>query len=153
MRVFRVEQPNENHKPFPDVREEAITNSLEPCPFCGHTGIHMRRKTRTRESTSGLRYDRDMGCPYDDPLAGHYYGPVYKSMPCLDYRFGFRFYCGRCGASPYYVWGEWHIATEDEVDEYDLLPHCCDRFDEEEEAATIERARGMWNRRTYGQGC
>ncbi len=115
-----------------------MANELKPCPFCGHTGIHMRRKTQKRESVTGFKY-----------IAGRYVFDQYSEYEesCLDYRFGIRFYCGKCHISPRYVWGEWHLPTEDEVEDYDELPHCCERFDSEQEAATIEMARELWNRR------
>ena len=115
------------------------TEELKPCPFCGWDGIHMRRKTQMRKSVTGFMYMRG----YDQFYAGQYF----SEEPCYDYRFGVRFYCGRCRAETPYVWGEWHLPTEDEVETFDDLPHACERFDPDEERATIDKAIAAWNRR------
>ena len=122
-----------------------MSDELISCPFCGHTGIHMRRKTQMRETVTGLRYmaEEDL---FDSVSLG-WSGVRQYERACYDYRFGIRFWCGRCRVSPPYVWGEWHLPTEDEAEEYTALPHACDRFDPEVERKTIEMARERWNRR------
>lgn|GEM_PF-5888582 len=120
-------------------------SGLKPCPFCGHDGVHLRKKTDMRQSVTGLKYMHS-----EDVLHPLYYGFIgteQTERECYDYRFGVRYYCGRCGISPRYVWGEWHLPTEDEAEEFDALPHACDRFDEEQERESIEKARELWNRR------
>lgn len=111
---------------------------LKPCPFCGWRGIHMRKKTRMRESVTGFMYMRG----YD--------GQDFREEHCYDYRFGIRFFCGKCKAETPYVWGEWHLPIEDDIETFDDLPHACERFDPDEERATIEKAIAAWNRRADG---
>lgn len=131
---------------------EPTSTKLEPtstvprsCPFCGWSGIHMRRKTQLRETVTGLKYMR--GYDQFDPYSLGYSGQDFCEEPCYDYRFGIRFYCGRCRAETRYVWGEWHLPTEDEAEVFDSLPHACERFNPEEERDTINKAVAAWNRR------
>lgn len=118
---------------------------LKPCPFCGHSGIHLRKKTQMRESVTGKTYiaERDIF----HPVSLGWVGVDQYERTCPDYRFGVRFYCGRCGISPLYEYGEWHLPEDDEIETYCDLPHCCERFDEERERDTIERAKAKWNQR------
>ena len=105
----------------------------------------MRKKTRMRESVTGFTYMRS----YDqfDPYSLGYVGADYREAHCYDYRFGIRFYCGKCRAETPYVWGKWHLPTEDEAETFDDMPHACERFSPEEEQATINKAIAAWNRR------
>lgn len=128
-----------------EVRAGSSKSELLPCPFCGWNGIHMRKKTQLRESVTGLMYLR--GYPQFNPFSLGYEDTEYHEEHCYDYRFGIRFYCGRCRAETPYVWGEWHLPTEDEAEMFDDLPHACDRFSPDEERATIDRAIEAWNRR------
>jgi len=115
------------------------TDELLPCPFCGHTGIHMRKKTKTRTSVTGkMAYIAS-----DD-----YWAPGYDAH-VSDWRYGVRFYCGRCGASPYYTWGEWHIPDDDEIEMYgDVCFNISNQFDSyEDKDRIIAEARDTWNRR------
>ena len=112
---------------------------LLPCPFCGHTGIHMRKKTKTRASVTGkMAYIAS-----DD-----YWAPGYDAH-VSDWRYGVRFYCGRCGASPYYTWGGWHIPDDDEIEVYgDVCFNISNQFDfYEDKDRIIAEARDTWNRR------
>ena len=119
---------------------------LEPCPFCGWNGIHMRKKTRMRESVTGLTYMR--GYDQFHPVSLGYVGQEFREEHCYDYRFGIRFYCGKCKAETPYIWGEWHLPTKDEAETFDDMPHACERFDPDEEQATIDKAIAAWNNRT-----
>lgn len=121
------------------------TDELKHCPFCGWSGIHMRKKTQLRESVTGLMYER--GYPQFNPFILGYEDTEYHEEHCYDYRFGIRFYCGKCKAETPYVWGEWHLPTEDEAEMFDDLPHACERFSPDEERTTIEKAIAAWNRR------
>lgn len=105
----------------------------------------MRRKTQLRETVTGLKYMRGYG--QFDPYSLGYVGEDFCEEPCYDWRFGIRFYCGRCRAETRYVWGDWHLPTEDEAEVFDSLPHACERFDQDEEQATINKALAAWNRR------
>lgn len=118
---------------------------LEPCPFCGHSGVHMRKKTQMRVSVTGLTYieTHDAVSQEGFPVFGAYQ----NERPCYDYRFGVRFYCGKCRIETPYVWGEWHLPTADEAEEFDALPHACERFDAEQESDIIGRAAEIWNTR------
>lgn len=118
---------------------------MEPCPFCGHHGIHMRKKTQMRATVTGLTYI----ATYDgvDQQGFVVPGAYEEVKTCYDYRFAVRFYCGKCRVETPYVWGDWHLPTPDEVETYDDLPHCCERFDEEQERDAIERAKSIWNNR------
>ena len=118
---------------------------LKSCPFCGYGEIRMRKKTQCRRTVTGLTYINTESILH--PLYGGFIGTEQMERDCYDYRFAVRFYCGRCRCETPYVWGEWHLPTEDEAEEYDALPHCCERFDEEQECEAISRAMGIWNRR------
>lgn len=124
---------------------DGVRTELLSCPFCGWHGIHMRKKTQMRESVTGLMYMR--GYDQFDPYSLGYVGADYRKEHCYDYRFGIRFFCGKCKAETPYVWGEWHLPTEDEAETFDDMPHACERFSPEEEQATINKAITAWNRR------
>ena len=126
----------------PRLLEPTMTKLL-PCPFCNHDGIHLRKKTQKRESK--LTYEHWSG-----EYTGYgQYVPLAHCVviPMTDYRFGVKFYCGKCGASQRYVWGEWHLASKDEAEEYQDMPHRCELFNSEQEHETIEKAIAAWNRR------
>lgn len=120
-------------------------DDLRKCPFCGHTGIHMRKKTHMRESITGFKYVATE--PHYHPLTYGQDGTIQHERNCYDYRFGIRFYCGKCHISPPYIWGEWHLPTKEEAEEFDDLPHACERFDPQQEMETIDKAKSIWNRR------
>lgn len=127
------------------MTDSKTTTEPLSCPFCGHDGIHMRKKTRMRKTVTGLKYMR--GYDQFHPISFGYVGADYREEDCYDYRFGVRFYCGKCRAETPYVWGEWHLPTEDEVETYDDMPHACERFDPEQEHETVDAAIALWNRR------
>lgn len=124
-----------------------MSEELRPCPFCGWQKIHMRKKTQMRESVTGFTYMR--GYDQFDPVSLGYTGQEFREVHCYDYRFGIRFYCGKCKVETPYVWGEWHLPTEDEAETFDDMPHACERFDPDEEQVTIDKAIAIWNRRHF----
>lgn len=120
-------------------------NKPKSCPFCEYEGISMRVKTDVRGSVSGLTYLHPF--PMFDPVSLGYAGERYEERLCLDYRFGVKFYCRRCGASTNYTWGQWHVPTPSQAEEFDAYLPLSSNFDENEEADTIARALEKWNRR------
>ena len=120
-------------------------DELKSCPFCGWSGVHMRKMTQMRESVTGFTYMR--GYDQFDPYSFGYVGQDFREEHCYDYRFGIRFYCGKCKAETPYVWGEWHLPDEDDVETFDDMPHACERFSPDEERETIDKAIAAWNRR------
>lgn len=114
-----------------------LLDVLKPCPFCKHDGIHMRRKIKKRLSVTKATCIIEQG-----------YGPDWEA-PVMDWRFGVKFYCGRCGASLRYVWGDWHVPDEGEIETFDAifyeLPQQFDSY--EHKGAIIAEAIAAWNRR------
>lgn len=112
---------------------------LKPCPFCGYGKIHLRRKSETRESVTGAK-----------ALITQAWGPDYE-VPVADWRFGVKYYCGKCYASTGYQWGGWHVPTEGEIETYEdylyNIPYQFDHYESRDEV--IREAAEAWNTRAY----
>ena len=110
---------------------------LKPCPFCGYGKIHLRRKSETRESVTGAK-----------ALITQAWGPDYE-VDVADWRFGVKYYCGKCYASTGYQWGGWHVPTEGEIETYEdylyNIPYQFDHYESRDEV--IREAAEAWNTR------
>ena len=115
----------------------ADSGHVRKCPFCEYDGIHMRRKIKKRLSVTKATCIIEQG-----------YGPDWEA-PVMDWRFGVKLYCGKCGASLRYIWGDWHIPDEDEIETFDAifysLPNQFDNYEFKD--AIIAEAVAAWNRR------
>ena len=110
---------------------------LKPCPFCVYEQIHLRRKSETRESVTGAK-----------ALITQTWGPDYE-VHVADWRFGVKYYCGKCYASTGYQWGGWHVPTEGEIETYEdylyNIPYQFDHYESRDEV--IREAAEAWNTR------
>lgn len=112
------------------------TEELKPCPFCGWDGIHQRHKLDCRDTASGAT------CVVENEW-GHDYELVVR-----DYRFGVKYWCGRCKASTGYAWGVWHIPDEDEIETFgDVYFNLMTLWNEDEQRDAVNEAIAAWNRR------
>jgi len=110
-------------------------HKLSSCPFCGGKA-HFRYKTKLRVNEDippAIRTAPDFGWGEHDYVENVY-----------DRRYGIQVWCGRCKTKTPYVWGDWHIPTQDEIDEG---KHGTELFNLSEELEALNKCIGLWNRR------